>query len=200
MHNYAVTYFRPSPSNGNVPWKDNKGDSGYVLTTIYHTQDYYPDSPGTASYTLGGTLLPSSNVDTSNYASVTSNPFAYGYCDNTPGGNPVDIATAVDSLGNKVKLKGIDFVKIQTGIEANLGLLGEFSTEVSAVWDVHLLAIPASRNRSSDYANGRRRTAVRKRKTHSGVNVWHQACGGFFVSGICATVSPGSNIPNKVDQ
>jgi hypothetical protein len=144
LRNYAVTYYKPNPSNGNVPWKDNKGDSGYVLTTIYHTQDYYPDSPGTASYTLSGTLLPSSNVDTSNYANVTSNPFAYGYCDNTPGGNPVDIAMAIDSLGNRVKLKGIDFVKIQTGIEANLGLLGELSTEVSAVWDVHLLAIPAS--------------------------------------------------------
>jgi hypothetical protein len=144
MRNYSVTYFRPSPSNGSVPWKDSKGDSGFVLTTIYHTQDYYPDSLSANSYTLSGTLLPSSNIDTSNSANVTSNAFAYGYCDNTPGGNPVDIATAVDSLGNRVKLKGIDFVKIQTGIEANLGLVGELSTEVSAVWDVHLLAIPAS--------------------------------------------------------
>jgi hypothetical protein len=144
MRNYSVTYSRPNPPYGNVPWKDNKGNSGYVLTTIYHTQDYYPDSLSANSYTLSGTLLPFSNIDTTDPANVVSYPFAYGYCDNTPGGNPVDIAMAVDSLGRSVRLKGIDFVKIQTGVEANLGLLGEFSTEVSAVWDVHLLPVPAS--------------------------------------------------------
>ncbi len=144
MRGYAVTYYRPTPANGNVAWKDNKGGSGYVLTDIYHTQDYYPDSITAVSYTLSGTLLPSIDIDTTDPANITSSAFAYGYCDNTPGGNPVDIAMAIDSLGNRVKLKGIDFVKIQTGIEANLGMLGELSTEVSAVWDVHLLGIPAA--------------------------------------------------------
>lgn len=137
--NYAVTYYRPDPSNASVFWKDNLGDSGYVLTSIYHTQDYYPDSPVTTSYTLTGTLLPSIYVDTSNPANITSGPFAFGYSDSTPGGDSVDISNAIDSLGKPVKLKGIDFVKVQTGCQANLGLLGEFSTEVTGIADISLL-------------------------------------------------------------
>jgi hypothetical protein len=46
---------------------------------------------------------------------------------------------AIDSLGRPVKLKGIDFVKVQTGIQANLGWLGELSTEVTGIADMSLL-------------------------------------------------------------
>jgi len=137
--NYAVTYYRPNPTNASVFWKDNMGDSGYVLTNIYHTQDYYPDSPVTTLYTLTGTLLPSSYIDTSNPNNVTSGPFAYGYSDSHSGGDSLDIANAIDSLGKPVRLKGIDFIKVQTGCQANLGLLGEFSTEVTGIADISLL-------------------------------------------------------------
>jgi hypothetical protein len=137
LRGYSVTYSRPDPANGNVPWKDNKGHTGYVLTTIYNTQNYYPNNQ-TPSYTLTGTLLPSTNIDTTNPTYITSAAFAYGYCDNSAGGDYVDIATAIDSTGKKVNLKGIDFVKIQTGILFNMGWLGEQSTEVTGIADVSL--------------------------------------------------------------
>jgi hypothetical protein len=139
VRNYSVTYTRPDPTNASVSWKDNMGDSGYVLTTMFHTQDYYPDSPVTSSYTLRGTLLPSIYVNTSNPSYVISGPFAYGYSDSNPGGDSMDISNAIDSLGKPVKLKGIDFVKVQTGCQANLGYLGEFSTEVTGIGDLSLL-------------------------------------------------------------
>lgn len=139
IRNYSVTYSRPNPAGGNVPWKDNRGNSGFVLTTIYNTQDYFPDSPHAASYTLTGTLLPSINIDTTDPNYITSASFVYGYCDNSAGGDYVDISTAIDSLGRPVSLKGIDFVKIQTGILFNMGWLGEQSTEVTGIVDVKLM-------------------------------------------------------------
>jgi hypothetical protein len=138
LRNYAVTYARPNPANGNVSWTDNQGHSGFVLTNPYHTQDYYPDNLAPDSYTLTGTLLPSANIDTSNAAIFTSLPFSYGYCDNHPGGDSVDIASAIDSAGKPVSLIGIDFIRIQTGILFNMGWIGEQSTEVTAIADLSL--------------------------------------------------------------
>ena len=138
VRNYSVTYSRPSPANGNVPWTDNKGNSGFVLTNIYNTQDYYPDDLKANSYTLTGTLLPSTNIDTTDPTYIISTSFGYGYCDNSAGGDYVDISTAIDSTGRHVTLKGIDFVKIQTGILFNMGWLGEQSTEVTGIADVSL--------------------------------------------------------------
>jgi hypothetical protein len=140
IRNYAVTYTRPNPTDSSVPWKDNMGNSGYVLTTIFHTQDMYPDNLAANSYTLKGTLLPSINIDTTDPSYITSGAFAYGYSDSNAGGDPVDISMAIDSLGRPVKLRGIDFVKVQTGIQANLGWLGELSTEVTGIADISLLS------------------------------------------------------------
>lgn len=139
IRNYSVTYVRPSPSNADVRWQDNQGNSGFVLTNAFHTQDYYPDNITADSYTLQGILLPSTNIDTTNPTYILSHPFTNGYCDNKVGGDSVDIADAIDAQGNKVTLKGIDFIKIQTGILFNMGWLGEQSTEVSAIADLHLL-------------------------------------------------------------
>ncbi|WP_447641458.1 MULTISPECIES: hypothetical protein [Chitinophagaceae] len=139
IRNYSVTYSRPQAANGDVSWKDNQGNSGKVLVNQYHTQNYYPDNIKADSYTLTGTLLPSSGIDMTNPAFILSIPFAYGYCDNTVGGDSVDIAHAIDAQGNTVQLKGIDFIKIQTGVLANMGWLGELSTEVSAIADIRLL-------------------------------------------------------------
>ena len=139
IRNYAVTYYRPTSATGNVPWKDNRGDSGYVLTDIFNTGDHYPDNITADFYTLTGTLLPTTNINNSDTAYITSTPFAYGYCDNTTGGDSLDIASAIDSVGNPVKLKGIDFIKIQTGILFNMGNLGEQSTEVKSIADKSLI-------------------------------------------------------------
>jgi len=139
VRNYAITYTRPTAGTGDVSWTDNRGGSGVVKTNVFNTQPYYPQWITTNTYTLTGTLLPTTNINTSSSGIITSNAFAYGYADNTAGGDKVDIANAIDAQGKKVNLKGIDFVKIQTGIPYNLGALGELSTEVSGVADISLL-------------------------------------------------------------
>jgi len=137
--NYAITYTRPATATADVPWTDNRGNKGLVKTNTYHQQAYYPDWITANTYTLTGTLLPSSTVNDTNPTYITSNGFTFGYADNTLGGDKLDIANAVDAQGNKVALKGIDFVKIQTGIAYNLGWLGELSTEVKGVADLSLV-------------------------------------------------------------
>lgn len=139
IQNYSVTYTRPAGDEVDIPWTDNQGKSGVVKATNFHKQPYYPEWIKEDSYTLSGSLLPSSNIDMSNPTNVTSAPFDYGYADNNQKGDRINIADAVDTDGKKVNLKGIDFIKIQTGIQANMGWLGELSTEVKSVADLSLL-------------------------------------------------------------
>jgi hypothetical protein len=88
---------------------------------------------------------------------ITSSPFPFGYADNKPrkngysgwepdnpytteiegtGADGFDISWAIDSNNNYVELNQIDFIKIQTAVNATAGWLGEISTEVLAVVDV----------------------------------------------------------------
>ncbi|MBC9794779.1 cell surface protein [Sinomicrobium weinanense] len=138
VRDYELTYFRPGDPSEGVPWKDNMGHSGEVATNTFHQQPYYPEWIETDSYTVKGTLLPSSNIDMSNPSYITSIPFEYGYADNTGGGDEIDLADAVDKNGDPAALEGIDFIKIQTGIQANMGWLGELSTEVSGIADLSI--------------------------------------------------------------
>lgn len=153
--NYQVTYFNPGGNSAvAVPWNDNYGNSGFIPENAYHTQPYYPlqDSfPGidADSYTLSGTQITGS-VDTS-AAIVSSKERAFGYADNklrgippyelpdnpyTPetenaGGDAFDLQWAVDTSGNYVELDEAHFVKVQTGMLADGGWLGESSTEIA---------------------------------------------------------------------
>ena len=135
---YAITYFRPETISEDIPWKDNKGNTGVVTRNNFHRQAYYPEWIKEDSYSISGTLLSDKNIDMSNPTFITSMPFEYGYADNTVGGDEIDLADAIDEDGNPVELSGIDFVKIQTGIQANMGWLGELSTEVSGIADLSL--------------------------------------------------------------
>ena len=49
----------------------------------------------------------------------------------------IDIDWAVDANGNAVKLPGVDFVRIYTGVNQTNGILGENSTEVVRVVNTH---------------------------------------------------------------
>lgn len=139
IRNYEVTYTKPNPTTADVPWRDNQGNTGVVKTNTFHKQSYFPEwAPGN-EYTLKGSLLPSSNIDMTVPSYITSMPFAWGYADNRVGGDKIDIANAVDKDGKKMNLKGIDFIKIQTGIQANMGWLGELSTEILGVADASLI-------------------------------------------------------------
>ena len=68
--------------------------------------------------------------------------YPWGYADN--GLNKEDtsnfkIEWAVDKQGNPVHLPGVDFIKIYTGVNQYCGWLGETSTEVMGINDLHLL-------------------------------------------------------------
>lgn len=139
IRDYSVTYTRPNPATADVPWKDNRGRTGVVATNAFHKQSYYPEWIEDNEYTITGSLLSSKNIDMTNPSYISSAPFDFGYADNTPGGDKIDISNAVDKGGKKVLLKGVDFIKIQTGIQANMGWLGELSTEVLGVADLSLI-------------------------------------------------------------
>lgn len=139
IKNYSVTYTKPATDADDVPWTDSEGNSGVIATNSFNKQAYYPETITEDSYTLTGTLLTSSNINMSNPTFITSAPFDAGYADNTPGGDAIDIASAIDVEGNAVNLTGIDFIKIHTGIQANMGWLGELSTEITGVADLNML-------------------------------------------------------------
>ena len=67
--------------------------------------------------------------------------FAFGYADNDTNesaASAIDIDWAVDASGSPVHLPGVDFIRIHTGVNQVNGWLGECSTEVMGVTDLHL--------------------------------------------------------------
>lgn len=156
---YEITYFRPEEGHMPVPgdpekepwmtdaeyimWTDNQDNAGYVYKNMYHRQDYYPKWIESETMTFSGTLLPGNARDesgTGNYWVLYAYP--WGYADNRQNSEDTssfDISWAVDAQGNKVHLPGIDFVKIYTGVNQYCGWLGETSTEVMGINDLHLI-------------------------------------------------------------
>ncbi|MCT2407925.1 cell surface protein [Chryseobacterium antibioticum] len=153
--NYSITYFKPNENKPPVPgselwqtdveyikWQDNIGNSGLKTKNTFHSQSYYPLWLSGTSYSLTGTRLKDNYYDQSgvgNYWVGTS--YEYGYADNAPNtdeASNIDISWAVDRNGNYVKLPGIDFIKVYTGINQEAGWLGEVSTEVGGAYDLHL--------------------------------------------------------------
>jgi len=138
--NYVCTYYRPSPPDGDVLWKDNLGDSGYVRRNdAYHSQaSYYPLWVEADSMTFAGSRLASKA--SGGGSSWISPPYARGYADNWPNNHPgadFDIDWAVDEQGQPVYLDEIHFVRIYTAVQEQLGWLGEVSTEISGIEDLH---------------------------------------------------------------
>lgn len=149
---YEVTYYNPMAAQ-DIPWSDNLGNNGYILTNSFHQQPYYPDGElyphvSQDQYTLTGTMI-QGNVDTVQF--VQSYRRAFGYADNhlrgspphtippnpytaeneNAGGDGFDISWAVDENGNYVDLDTIHFVKVHTAVLANAGWMGEISTEIT---------------------------------------------------------------------
>lgn len=152
---YAVTYYRPASPGQPVAWTDNEGVSGVVdYMPAFHSQDYYyPAWVAEDSYTLiGRKLKPRVEMITENY--WVNHEYEWGYADNfSPvdrltdddnhnadvNGNHFKISDAVTYEGQPANLEYVDFVKIQTGVQAKAGWLGELSTEVFGVSDFNLL-------------------------------------------------------------
>ena len=147
IRDYEVTYYRPEGPQQSVHWEDNQGEQGEIkyIGTFHSQPTYYPVWIKEKQYTLSGTRVKSRtffNSETGNW----SNPaFDWGYADNRgsdniefmlPNCNRFKISNAIDANGNSVKLDYIDFVKIQTGVNASAGHLGEISTEILGVLDL----------------------------------------------------------------
>ena len=141
---YWVTYYRPAGVGSDIEWKDSNGDTGYVRWNTFHKHScYYPAWIEGDSYTLYGSRLPEKVVQNPVTGVWSNEPFKWGYADNngedseikeeygrTVQKNLFRISDAVDVNGNPVKLKSIDFIKVQTAINGKTDVTGENSTEV----------------------------------------------------------------------
>ena len=133
-----MTYYRPEGPGQDVRWSDSEGQEGTIdYLASFHSQDYYyPGWIVDNRYTLSGPRLKANNYDQSGNGSYWVNPdYNWGYADNF-GGNQFRIDDAVDSEGKQVILKYIDFIKVQTAVNAKSGWLGELSTEVTGFEDL----------------------------------------------------------------
>ncbi len=153
---YRLTWYREP--DGSARWRDASGKEGHLRKNSFHSQPYFPEASlfpqlSGDSLLVTGTLLP--------YAAhlkggqVVLPTLAFGYADNRSvnrqvspdvpdnpytlnvregaGGDAIDIAWAIDSVGNYVDLEIIHFVKIVTGVRSTLEPVGEASTEVADI-------------------------------------------------------------------
>ncbi|MCM1151545.1 MAG: cell surface protein [Alistipes sp.] len=150
---WFVTYYRPAAPRMNTPWTDSEGKSGRVdYLPAYHRQDYYyPAWIAADSYTLYGTCLASNNTTDPATGLWTNGAYGWGYADNMGADNlrseswdgseqtnGFRIANAMYADGTPVDLQYVDFIKVQTGVNAQSGWLGENSTEVVSFEDASL--------------------------------------------------------------
>ncbi len=149
-NDYEIVYQAPEEEPGTeeeqrtyICWTDNKGQTGYIRKNVHNTQSYYPQWISDKELRFEGSRLPQNGIDQSgNGTYFVLYPFTYGYADNAMNTNDesaIDIDWATDSDGNKVDLPGVDLIKIYTGINQENGWIGECSTEVSGVEDLHML-------------------------------------------------------------
>lgn len=153
--NYSITYFKPNENKTAVPgndpwqtdieyvkWQDNQGNTGFKTRNTFHSQSYYPLWLSDISYGFTGTRLKDNFYDQSGVGNYwVGKSYEFGYADNAPNNDEasnIDISWAVDRNGKYVKLPGVDFVKVYTGVNQEAGWLGEVSTEVAGAYDLHL--------------------------------------------------------------
>ena len=163
-YGYTITY-EENPL-GDIPWTDNRGNSGSVARNSFHSQEYFPQwIEGPMSFS--GTLLPANgyNNGTAGRENWVRDTFRFGYADNAlntdSAGCSFDIAWAVDQDRTPVELDFIDFVRVYTGVNQQCGWTGETSTEIAGAEDLHLeesieaiLAAPSAPATFEDVALG----------------------------------------------
>lgn len=155
IRNYEITYYRPAtepgkPTEEYIRWEDNQGESGYKAMNSAHLQSYYPQWIDEEQITFSGTRLPQNGIDLSGVGNnFALYKFAYGYADNEPNTSDrsaIDIDWAVDADGQPANLPGVDFIRIHTGVNQENGWLGECSTEIMGVVDLHLTEVRIESN------------------------------------------------------
>jgi hypothetical protein len=153
---YEITYQATTDGKA-IGWSDNQGQTG----TIGGGEGGAKTSPAARfprwisdqTLTFRGTRLPQNGLNepqdeyTAEYHKLYR--YGFGYADNVANTNDdacIDIGWAVDREGKPVDLPGVDFVKVYTGVLQTNGWLGECSTEVMGVEDLHLLTPSAGTN------------------------------------------------------
>ena len=149
IQNYNITYYRPSENvsateEQYIRWSDSEGQEGYISKVSYHIQSYYPQWVTNQQMSFTGTLLRKNAVVTENNGikNWKLTPFDWGYADNQPNNSTAaefDIDWAIDKNRNPITLPGIDFIMIYTGVNQTCGWIGETSTEVLGIIDLHLI-------------------------------------------------------------
>lgn len=154
IHDYRITYYKPDEDKTALPhetlsyvtdktyirWSNNRYEDGYLYKTEFHRQSYYPLWIDGEELRFAGSRLPDNQTIRDEV--YTLFPYDWGYADNVPNNQSniqFDIDWAVDEEGNQVQLPGIDFIKIYTAVHQFNGSIGESSTEVSGIIDLHLL-------------------------------------------------------------
>lgn len=136
---YEITYYRPQPANADVRWTDNQGGEGFVRRNSYHQQDsYYPNWIAADEMTFCGTRLKDNAVEENKI--WVGYCYPWGYADNHPNSSEQSqfkIDWAVGSDGKRVTLDRIDFVRIHTAVNQDIGWTGEISTEIVTVENLH---------------------------------------------------------------
>ena len=136
IRGYAVTY---TPlADGSAAWTDDRGGSGTIDRMDEHTQaSYCPAWIEPADLKFTGTRL-RDNVEQAD-GQWRPQAFAWGYADNFSTvdrigtTNRLRISDAVTADGSPANLQQIDFIKVQTGVNAKAPLIGEISTEVCGI-------------------------------------------------------------------
>ncbi len=142
IHNYQITYHKPTAPKQDIKWTDNQGNSGYIEHISFATQEsIFPNWIKEQTITFKGTKLPN-NAKKTGENSWELTPFEYGYIDNVSNNESIEkngfkIDWAKDEKGQSVQLEYIDFIKVYTAQLQQVGWLGETWTEFMGIEDLH---------------------------------------------------------------
>ncbi|NJB83402.1 hypothetical protein [Wenyingzhuangia aestuarii] len=138
IYKYETTYTNPKSDTEAVTWTDNKGNNGSVSAGTLNKYPLFIEEQEQVTY-VGTRIFPT--VKGTGF--ISTEPLDWGYVDNydadyskNGNGNAFDIDWAVDDNMDPVTLQGIDFVKVYTGAQVEMGWLGEMSTEIKGAVDL----------------------------------------------------------------
>lgn len=148
--NYWLRYYKALAETNNITWKDSDGKTGELISGYgkNSSAEWWWPQTTTDSITFRGSRLPDSYDNSSSGGvqlwTVPAGRFTWGYAENIKGfdfdsavgSNKLDIANAVDSLGNAVNLSTIRFIKVQTAVFQQAGWMNEVSSEVRGAKDL----------------------------------------------------------------
>lgn len=141
---YSLTYYRPESAESNIRWSDSEGATGELQSGFGspYTAGWWWEALTADSIVLTGTRLPDAYVNTpvngTDYWNVPAGRFEWGYAENQQGidynstikSNALDISNAIDADGQVIHLDKIRFIKIQTAVFQQAGVLNEVSAEI----------------------------------------------------------------------